>query len=49
VFLNANTNRTKSVEFCWLVQGWGAAAGAILFFLQEPEHFKKIGMKLELA
>jgi len=27
----------------------GAGAGAILFFLQKPEHFKKIVMELELA
>jgi len=28
--------------------GARAGAGAILFFLQKPEHFKKIGMEPEL-
>jgi len=33
------------IRECWgSEQGWGAGAGAgaILFFLQEPEHFKKL-------
>jgi len=31
-----------NINFILFHQGWGDEAGAILFFLQEPEHFKKL-------